>query len=63
MIVFQNKTWKKHNPICAQISDNPYRTLIIINNNNSRLGKASELLNLIDHQRDINKICLYVKDP
>ena len=50
---------KKHDPICAQIYDNPYRTLII---RGSGLGKASSLLNLIGHQRNIDKIYLYAKD-
>ena len=51
---------KKHNPICAQISDNLCRTLIT---RGSGLGKASSLLNLIGHHQDIDKIYLYAKDP
>ena len=42
-------------------SDHPYRTLII---DDSLLGKANVLLNLIKHQQPgIDKIYLYVKDP
>ena len=43
------------------IPDHPYRFLIIAG---TRYRKTNVLLNLIKHQRpDIDKICLYVKDP
>ena len=42
------------------ISDHPYRVLII---GGSGTGKTSSLFNLINQQPDIDKICLYVKDP
>ena len=50
-----------HNPNWPYISDHPYRILII---GGSGSGKTNVLLNLIKHQRpDIDKMCLYVKDP
>ena len=42
------------------ISDHPYRILII---DGSGWGKTNALLNLINNQSDIDKICLHVKDP
>ena len=42
------------------ISDHPYRILII---GGSGWGKTNALLNLINNQSDIDKICLHVKDP
>ena len=42
------------------ISDHPYRILII---GGSGWGKTNVLLNLINNQSDIDKICLHVKDP
>ena len=41
------------------IPDQPYRTLII---GGSGSGKANALLNL-NNQPDVDKICLYAKDP
>ena len=41
------------------ISDHPYRILII---DGSGWGKTNALLNLINNQSDIDKICLHVKD-
>ena len=34
-----------------------------INNWRYGSGKTNSLLNLIDHQSDIDKTCLYAKDP
>ena len=42
------------------IPDHPYRILII---GGSGSGKTNALLNLINHQPDIDKIYLYAKDP
>ena len=50
-----------HNPNWSYIPDHPYSILII---DGSGSGKTKVLLNLIKNQRpDIEKICLYVKDP
>ena len=46
---------KKHNPNWPQIPDHPYRILII---GISGSGKTNSLFNLINHQPDIDKICL-----
>ena len=56
--VNENKT--KHNSKCPYIPDHPYRILII---GGSGSGKTNALLNLINNQSDINKICFYAKDP
>ena len=53
-----NKT--KHNKNWPYIPDHPYRILII---GGSGSGKTNLLLNLIENQRDIDKIYLYAKDP
>ena len=50
---------EKHNENWPYIPDHPYRILII---GGSGSGKTSTLLNLINEQRDIDKIYLYVKD-
>ena len=50
---------EEHNPNWRQISDHPYRILII---RGSGSGKTNALFNLISNQRNIDKICLYVKD-
>ena len=55
--VNENKT--KHNSKCPYIPDHPYRILII---GGSGSGKTNALLNLINNQSDINKICFYPKD-
>ena len=52
-----NDNNKKHNEKC--IPDRPYRILII---GGSGSGKTNTLLNLINEQRDIDKIYLYAKD-
>ena len=54
----ENKT--EHNLKWPYIPDHPYRILLI---GASGSGKTSELLNLISHQADIDKIYLYAKDP
>ena len=54
-----NDNNKKHNQKWKYIPDHPYRILII---GGSGSGKTNTLLNLINEQRDIDKIYLYVKD-
>ena len=51
---------KEHNPNWPQIPDHPYRILIVVG---SGSGKINALLNLINHEPDIDKIYLYAKDP
>ena len=53
----ENKT--EHNPKWPYIPDHPYRILIA---GGSRSRKTNALLNLINNQPDIYKICLYAKD-
>ena len=53
----ENKT--QHNKKWSYIPDHPYRILII---GGSRSGKTNALLNLTNHQPDIDKIYLYAKD-
>ena len=48
-----------HNEKWPYIPDHPYRILII---GGSGSGKTNTLLNLINEQRDIDKIYLYAKD-
>ena len=50
---------EKHNENWPYIPDHPYRILII---GVSGSGKTKMLLNLINEQRDIDKIYLYAKD-
>ena len=50
---------KERNPNWSEISDYPYRTLIVAG---SGSGKTNALLNLINHEPDIDKIYLYEKD-
>ena len=50
---------KNHNKRWPHIPDCPYRVLII---GRSGSGKTNALLNLINEQRDIDKIYLYAKD-
>ena len=54
----ENKT--KHNLKWPYIPDHPYRILII---GGSRSGKTNALINLINSQPDLDKKCLYSKDP
>ena len=42
------------------IPDHPYRILILVG---AGSGKTNLILNLIENQRDIDKIYLYAKDP
>ena len=51
---------KDHNPNWPQISNHPYKILII---GDSGCGKRNSLFNLINQQPDIDKIYLYAKDP
>ena len=51
---------KEHNPNQLQIPDHPYRILIV---GGSGSGKTNALLNLINHEPDIDKIYLYAKNP
>ena len=48
---------KKHNPDWPQISDPPFKILII---GGSGSGKTNSLFNLIRHHSDIDKIYLYI---
>ena len=50
---------KNHNKKWLYIPDHPYRILMI---RGSGSGKTNTLLNLINEQRDIDKIYLYAKD-
>ena len=54
----ENKT--EYNLKCPYIPDHPYR-IQITGGSGSR--KTNALLNLINKQSDIDKICLYAKDP
>ena len=51
---------KEHNPNWPEIPDHPYRILII---GGSGSGKTNTLLNLINHEPEVDKIFLYAKDP
>ena len=50
---------KEQNEKWPYIPDHQYRILII---DGSRSGKTNALLNLINEQTNIDKICLYAKD-
>ena len=50
---------KEHNPNWPEIPDLPYRILIV---GGSGSGRTNELLNLINHEPDIDKIYLYAED-
>ena len=54
-----NENKRKHNSNHPYIPDLPYRILKI---GGSGSGKTN-ILNLINNQPDIDKICLYEKDP
>ena len=54
-----NNDKKKHNEHWPYIPDHPYRILII---GGSGSGKTNTLLNLINEEKDIDKIYLYPKD-
>ena len=51
---------KEHNPNWLEIPDRSYRILIV---GGSGSGKTNALLNLINHEPDIDKIYSYAKDP
>ena len=51
---------KEHNPKWPEIPDHLYKILIT---GDSGSGKTSALLNLINHESDIDKIYLHAKDP
>ena len=58
--IYTNENKRKHNSDWPYILDHTYRILII---EGSGSGKINALLNLINNQRDIDKIYLYAKDP
>ena len=51
---------KEHNPNWPEIRDYPYRILII---GGSVSGKINALLNIINHEPDIDKIYSYAENP
>ena len=51
---------KEHDPNWPQVPNHPYEILII---RGSGSAKTNTILNLINHQPDIDKIYLYAKDP
>ena len=57
---YTNENITKYNSKWLHILNHPYRILIV---RNSGSGKTNALLNLINNQPNIDKICLYAKDP
>ena len=57
---YTNEKKTEHNSKWPYIPDHPYRILLI---GGSGSGKTNPLLNLINNQRDIDKMYLYAKDP
>ena len=55
-----NEDIKEHNPNWSKIPDHPCRILII---GSSGSRKTNALLNLINHEPDIDKIYLQARDP
>ena len=51
---------KKHNPYWPKTHDHPYGILIT---GDFEFTKADALLNLINHEPDIDNIYLFAKDP
>ena len=51
---------KEHNPNWPEIPEHPYIILII---GGSASEKTNVLLNLINHEAEIDKIYLYTKNP
>ena len=61
LMMLQKKAWKNRpHPNWLQISNHPYRILII---GDSGSGKTNSLFNLTSHQPDIHKTYFYGKDP
>ena len=58
-MIYYKRRHKKPNPNGPEIPDQPCRILIV---GGSGLGKTNALLNLINNEPDIDKICLYTKD-
>ena len=58
MITLQREDIKRHNSNWPKISDHPYRILVI---GGSESGKSKSLLNLLNHQPDIDKFFYMVK--
>ena len=54
------KNMEECNPNWPEIPEQPYRILLV---GGSGSGKTNPLLNLINHETDIDKIYLYAKDP
>lgn len=50
---------QEDNPHFRRIPNHPYRILLLAD---TLVEKVNALLNLINHQSDIDKICLYSKD-
>ena len=50
----------KHNPNWPEIPDHPHRKLLV---GGSGSEKANALVNVINHEPDVDKIYLYAKDP
>ena len=56
---FIKENIKEHNPNWPEIPDRPYRILLV---GGSGSGKTNTLLNLINHETDIDKFYLYTKN-
>ena len=59
MIITLAKNKTEHNPNWPHTPDKPLRILLI---GGSGSGITNVLLNLIENQPDIEKMCLYAKD-
>ena len=53
------KDMKEHSPNCPEIPHHPCRILIT---GGSESGKTNALVNIINNEPAIDKICLYAKD-
>ena len=58
--MFRKEDIKGLNPNWPEISDHSYRISVV---GDSGSGKTNALLNLINHEADIDKKFLYAKDP